>query len=161
MKMEEFKDFMISEEGKEVLKEIVSKGSEVTFNKQSTMDIHKIDKPKQQIFGFFSVIEKDGEIIFDLEGDAISEETIEKAVYDYVLNARIAGERHIKKGVGDLIESIVFTKEKQELLGIDLKKIGWWGGFHITDDEVWKKVEKGEYPMFSIGGKGHRTEIEE
>ena len=62
-------------------------------------------------------------------------------------------------GVGRLIESMVFTKEKQEALGINLGKVGWFVGFQIDDVDVWKKIETGEYVDFSIGGTGQREQI--
>ena len=61
-----------------------------------------------------------------------------------------------------MVESVVFTKEKADALGIppDILPEGWWIGFRITDDEVWEKVKNGEYPMFSIEGKAVREPVE-
>ena len=117
----------------------------------------KIDEDERLVFGWFSVVEQGGELVKDTQGEYIEPRELEKAAYDYVLDARLAGEGHVRKGVGQLVESIVFTMEKQEALGIDLGCIGWWGGFHIDDDSVWDKIKKGEYPMFSIGGTGTRV----
>lgn len=124
-----------------------------------TAKIKKIDEEKRLAFGWFSIIEEAGEAVVDSEGDVIKAQDLEDAAYDFVLNARIAGENHLRKGVGHLVESMVFTKEKQETLGIDLGFIGWWGGFFISDDEVWKAVKSGEFEAFSIGGSGEREEI--
>jgi hypothetical protein len=71
------------------------------------------------------------------------------------------GVMHKEKGLGKLVESMVFTKEKQKAMGIDLGKSAWWLGFHVTDPEVWKRVEKGELRSFSIHGKGQRSKIQE
>ena len=120
-------------------------------------DINKVDEEQRIVFGWFSVIEENGEEVFDGEEDAIKSVDLEKAAYQFVLDARIAGENHIRKGVGQLVESIVFTKEKQETLGIDLGKVGWWGGFYVSDDDVWDKVKNGEFASFSIGGKAERV----
>ncbi len=144
-------EFLTSEKAADIIKEIAERG------KNSLMEIKKIDEDERLVFGWFSVVEKEGELIEDSQGDYIEPEQLEKAAYNYVLDARIAGDSHIKKGVGRLVESIVFTKEKQEALGVDIGCIGWWGGFHIDDDEVWNKIRKGEYPMFSIGGTGQRV----
>ena len=69
---------------------------------------------------------------------------------------------HQRGGVGHVIESIVFTKEKAAALGIpaDILPEGWWIGFKITDDEVWEKIKSGEYSMFSIEGEAIREPIE-
>lgn len=122
--------------------------------------ITKTDAKKQIAYGWASVIEIDGEQVIDKQGDAIEEEELLKAVHAFVRNCRVAGEMHIKKGVGELVESIVFTKDLQDALGIKLKKVGWFVGFHVTDEAVWKRVESGELQEFSIGGRSHREEIE-
>lgn len=38
---------------------------------------------------------------------------------------------------------------------------GWWIGFKVLDDEVWKGVKDGRYTMFSIRGSGTRTAIDD
>jgi hypothetical protein len=143
--------FLASEKISSIIRDIVKK------DEDSMMEIKKIDEDERMVFGWFSVVEKDGELIKDSQDDYIEPMELEKAAYSYVLDARIAGDSHVRKGVGQLVESIVFTKEKQEALGIDLGHVGWWGGFHINDDNVWDKIKKGEYPMFSIGGTGTRV----
>lgn len=143
--------FLTSDKISSIIKEIIKK------DEDSMLEIKKINEDERLVFGWFSVVEKGGKLIKDGEGDHIEPEQLEKAAYNYVLDARIAGDSHVRKGVGQLVESIVFTKEKQEALGIDLGCVGWWGGFHIDDDSVWDKIKKGEYPMFSIGGTGTRV----
>jgi hypothetical protein len=119
------------------------------------------NEDERLVFGWFSVVEEAGELVKDSQGDHIQPAVLEKAVYDYVENKRIASEGHVNMGVGTLVESIMFTKAKQDALGIDLGKVGWWGGFKITDDAVWKSVKDMEYPMFSIGGSGTRETIKD
>lgn len=38
---------------------------------------------------------------------------------------------------------------------------GWWVGFKVLDDEVWKGVKTGKYSMFSIRGSGQRTPVDD
>jgi len=127
--------------------------TQVNFNK--TMSCCKVDPDKRLVFGWFSVVEEDGQMVVDKQGDVIEEGELETAAYRFVLEARDAGEMH-KRTVGRLVESVVFTKEKQELLGIDLGKVGWFGGFFVDDDEAWKRIKEGHLPAFSIGGTGRR-----
>lgn len=122
--------------------------------------VTKVDEEQRVVFGWFSIVEEDGQAVIDKHGDIIPVEDIEKAVYDFVENSRMAGEMHVNMGVGHLVESVFFSADKQMALGINLGKIGWWGGFRITDDEVWKKVKQGYYPSFSIGGSAQPEEIE-
>ncbi|MCL2416031.1 MAG: XkdF-like putative serine protease domain-containing protein, partial [Defluviitaleaceae bacterium] len=72
-----------------------------------------------------------------------------------------AGEMHERGEVGQLVESVVFTKEKTVAMGIPggILPEGWWVGFKIHDDEVWNKIKNGEYSMFSIEGTARRVEI--
>ncbi len=74
------------------------------------------------------------------------------------------------KGVGRLVESCVFTLEKQRAMQkslneqgieavVDLRCVAWWGGFFIEDPETWKKVVTGELKAWSIGGKGKREKM--
>ena len=54
---------------------------------------------------------------------------------------------------GGIVASIVFTEDIQEHLGVDLGKVGWFGTYKVTDDEVWERVKSGDLPSFSIAGK--------
>jgi len=140
----------------------VGKSSDITLR----ADISKVDAELQMVFGWVSIIEKEGEAVQDLQGDQMIEEELEKMAYQFVLESRTGGEMHMREGgapkkVGRLVESMVFTKKKQELLGIDLKMVGWWCGFKIDDPDVWAKVKSGEYRAFSIHGRGYRSKVED
>jgi len=138
----------------------------------SKVTITKVQDDQRLVFGFFNINKIGGELVEDLQGDLMETDTLEKAAYDFVLNARVAGEEHVRKGVGRLVESMMFTYEKQaailKCLGeqgisarIDLGCEGWFGGFRVDDDDVWDAVKKGDYPAFSIGGSGAREPITE
>lgn len=115
---------------------------------------------KRQVFGFFSIVEVNGLPLADLQGDVISVEDIEKAAYKYVKFSRMGDDRHDERCKATLIESMVFTKEKQQALGIDLGCVGWWGGFEVHDEKLWQSFKAGQYEGFSIGGRGSREELE-
>lgn len=123
------------------------------------ININKQEEEKRLIFGWASVIEENGSPIVDSQGDIISESELEKAFYEFVGASRKAGEMHVSKDAGELVEMMVFTKEKQEALGIDLGKVGAWVGFKLSP-EVFAKVKSGEYKMMSIGGRGKRRKMD-
>ena len=136
------------------------------------IELAKIDEEERLIFGFFNINKIRGELVADLQNDLIPTETLEKAVYDFVLNARVQGERHTRMGVGRLVESFMVTKQKLESMskclsdqGIDnlfeADCEGWFGGFKIEDDKTWEEVKAGKLPAFSIGGNGVRVPVEE
>ena len=126
--------------------------------------IAKTEPDKMLVFGWGSVaVDADGTQIEDLQGDMIDPEDLEKAAYDHVLNFRSTGERHDPRlrRKGRLVESCVFTKEKQAAIGIPPGTVpeGWWVGYKIDDPEAWEKIKSGEYQSFSVEGKGERTPI--
>jgi len=123
--------------------------------------IKKSDDDKMQAFGWASVsVEEDGSQVDDYQDDMIDPEDLENAAYNFVMFFRDAGEMHVRNGVGTLIESMVFTPEKLQALGIPEGSLptGWWVGFQITDPNVWAKVKSGQYPMFSIEGTAARVD---
>ena len=132
---------------------------------EKSFSVLKTADDKRLVFGWASVsFTIDGEQLEDHQKDMIDPEDLEEAVYDYVLNFRDAGEEHIPslRMKGKLVESCVFTKEKQKAMGIPegIVPIGWWIGFKIEDDAAWEKVKNGTYKMFSIEGKANRVPVE-
>jgi hypothetical protein len=124
--------------------------------------IAKADGDKRQVFGWASVAARvTGEVIEDYQDDIVEIEELEKAAYEYTADFGTAGEMHEHGGVGVLIESVVFTKEKATAMGIPEGYMpeGWWVGFRIDDDEVWKKIKEGTYSMFSIEGTAQREKV--
>jgi hypothetical protein len=119
--------------------------------------IVKADVERRQIFGWAWTSEVDGELVVDSQGDTIEPATLEKAVYNFVTESRVGKEMHSGGIKSRMIESIVFTKEKQAALGIDLGRVAWWVGFQVDDAEVWQKIKDGEYVDFSIGGTAVRA----
>jgi hypothetical protein len=117
------------------------------------IEITKADPEQRLIFGWASVVEVGGEAIIDKQGDIIPPDVLEKAAYDFVLHSRSGGDMHVRRDTSFLVESIVFTAEKQKAIGIDLGKVGWFVGFKVLDEELWATIKRGERPEFSIGGR--------
>lgn len=129
---------------------------------KSRFRIMKSDDEKMLAFGWANVsMRVDGELIEDWQADIIEPEELENAAYEYVLIYREGGEMHERGGVAVLIESVVFTEEKMQAMGIPAGTlpVGWWIGFKITDKDVWEKVKNGTYQMFSIEGEAERVEV--
>lgn len=136
--------------------------------------IVKTDTAEQLVFGYANVsIAKSGKVITDLQDDRIAPAELENAAYDFVLHAREADEMHEGEPIGHLVESIVFTAEKNAALATDpvtgkIDKEGlavlnklfpcrWWVGFKV-DKSAFQKVLSGEYTMFSIAGTAEGVE---
>ena len=123
--------------------------------------IYKSDDDRRLVFGWASIaIRTDGTQIEDWQGDMIDPEDLEEAAYQFVKLYREGGEMHERGGVATMIESVVFTEEKMQAMGIPpgTLPIGWWIGFQVTDPEVWAKVKDGTYSMFSIEGTAERVD---
>lgn len=122
-------------------------------------DVIEKNEDKRLVYGWASVIEDGSGEIFDLHDDSIEVEALVKAAHDYVSEYRDAHEMHNGNTVGKTVESIVFTKEVQKALGIDLGKVGWFIGQKVDDDATWDKIKKGELKAFSIGGSAIREKV--
>lgn len=132
---------------------------------QPVVEIAKTDDDKRQVFGWASVVEKHGEPVFDLQGDYIPVEEMEKAAYSYVRKSRKAGDEHRRIGdephiVGEMIESIAITPEKKQALGLpESSPTGWWIGLQIEDEDLWRDIKAGKKTGFSVHGRGVRTAV--
>ena len=148
-------------EGMRKFSELIEKSNPDNVIK-SRFRIMKSDDEKMLAFGWANVsMRVDGELIEDWQADIIEPEELENAAYEYVLLYREGGEMHERGGVAVLIESVVFTEEKMQAMGIPAGTlpVGWWIGFKITDKDVWEKVKNGTYQMFSIEGEAERVEV--
>ena len=123
-------------------------------------EIVKQDEDQHLVFGWASVSTVNGQLVVDKQDDMILPEDLEKAAYEFVLYSRSHGDMHERHGVGRMVESMMFTKQKQDLLGIDLGMEGWWTGFFVDDGETWRLIKAGSYPEFSIGGRGRRVTVD-
>jgi len=126
-------------------------------------DFAKADSDKQQVFGWASVVEVDGQPVVDLQGDLISVDEMEKAGYTYVMKSRKGGDMHLRDGwepvqKSEMIESFIVTPEKRDAMGLpDSVPSGWWVGFQVQDPHVWSDIKEGKRTGFSIHGHGRRS----
>ena len=143
----------------QTVNENLSKSTEVTWEGEFA----KVDADKQQVFGWASVIEVNGEPVVDLQGDRISADEMEKAAYTYVVKSRKGGDMHLRDNwepiqKSDMIESFIVTDEKREAMGLpDSVPTGWWVGFQVQDPTLWTDIKEGRRTGFSIHGHGRRS----
>jgi putative serine protease XkdF len=141
-----------------------SKSDETEF--EFVTDIVKADNEEQTVFGWASITEKDGQPVVDRQGDEIEIQELAKSAYNYVINTRTGGNQHKRDEEGgpmkvaDMIESMVFTKEKIEKMQLpETTPVGWWVGFKIHDPDSWDDVKNGRVTGFSVHGKGRRVPL--
>lgn len=123
-------------------------------------NIYKAREDEQLVSGWANVsVNADGSLPLDWQDDIIAPETLEKAANNFMLDYRASGVMHDGDAVGTVVESIVFTKEKQQAIGIPEGTIpqGWFITVKVHDPKVFAKVKDGTYKMFSIQGTCNRV----
>ena len=78
-----------------------------------------------------------------------------------MMDYRDSGVMHEGDAKGVVVESIVFTKDKQASLGIPdgILPEGWFITVKVQDPEVFAKVKDGTFKMFSIQGNAKRIKV--
>lgn len=125
-------------------------------------NVYKAREDEQLVSGWANVaINKDGSVPLDWQDDVIAPATLEKAAINFMLDYRGSGEMHEGDSKGTVVESIVFTKEKQAAIGIPEGTVpeGWFITVKVHDPEVFAKVKDGTYRMFSIQGTAKRVKL--
>lgn len=121
---------------------------------KADVEVAKLDQTKNLVFGWASVsFSKDGNQVLDRQGHMIDTEDLEDAAYNFVVRSYGSGDMHRSEEFGELVESMVFTQEKIEKLGLPPGSIheGWWVGFRVPP-KYHEAVRLGKRRMFSIEG---------
>jgi hypothetical protein len=106
-------------------------------------------------------VNANGSLPLDWDNDIISPYVLEQAAINFMLDYRASGVMHEGGPVGTVVESIVFTKEKQRAIGIPEGFVpqGWFITALINDPEAREGIKSGKYRMFSIQGAAKRIEL--
>lgn len=83
------------------------------------------------------------------QGYSVTGKDLELAVYGFMLALPAATARQPVS----IIESCVFTEEKQQEIGIPpgiLPPFAYWVGFEIHDPGIWEMVLQSDFPVFTI-----------
>lgn len=125
-------------------------------------DITKSNSDEGLVSGWANVaVNADGSIPLDWQDDVIRPEVLEKAAINFMMDYRGSGVMHKGESKGVVVESIVFTKEKQACIGIPAGTVpeGWFITVKVLDPEVFAKVKDGTFKMFSIQGNAKRVKL--
>lgn len=132
------------------------------FNVDMMFDITKAKEDECLVSGWANVaVNADGSLPLDWNDDVIRPEVLEKAAINFMMDYRGSGVMHEGTEQGVVVESIVFTKEKQQALGIPDGTVpeGWFITVKVTNPDVFKAVKEGKYKMFSIQGHAKRIKL--
>ena len=115
-----------------------------------TVPIFK-DDAKQIVYG---VVLTPG--LRDSQNDVVSAQEIEKAAHQFLVDYRKHDVQHNESPAGiETVESFI-APQNMEIAGEQVLKGSWVMATHISDRDVWQRVEKGEITGYSIGGSGER-----
>lgn len=132
-----------------------------TIKTEARFEVVKLDEQRHRVTGFAMIsCNKNGEPVYDLQGDHISPDELVKAVQDF---ASIVGEyrvddMHDRSDTGRVVESMVLTAELQKSLSIPegTQPIGWLVTVEVPKAEF-ELVKAGKRPMFSIEARAQRV----
>ena len=128
----------------------------------TTFKVAKANDSEGLVSGWANVaVNADGSLPLDWQDDIIRPETLEKAAINFMMDYRGSGAMNEGDSKGIVVESIVFTKEKQAAIGIPEGVIpeGWFITVKILDPVVFEQVKNGTFKMFSIQGHAKRVEL--
>ena len=137
----------------EIMKQIKKNFEQAEAKSYESIDIIKMDKVKQIVYGAYLVPETP-----DWDGDVVSEEDIEKVAHDFLVEYRTIDEMHKDIIKADIVESMI-AWDDIDFRGKMVTKGTWIGAIHVHDKDVWKKIESGEYRAFSVQIAGIREPI--
>jgi len=134
--------------------------SEMTKSEfESYGKVTKMDDDQRIVYGYASVISKDGVPIVDRQGDIITAEELEKAASQFMLGERNGKTMHKGEPTTTIIHSFPMTNETKKAYEIESPYEAWLIAVKVHDDETWAKVKEGELKDFSIGGAATRREV--
>ena len=121
------------------------------------VNVKKATNDEQRIvWGWASVSTVKGQPYFDHHGDHWSAEDMALAVNDFMKDTRVLKAMHSGEQIGTVVHSFPLTAEVAKAFGIECDIEGWIVGTYVENDEIWKKAKQGQFPGFSIGGRGKR-----
>lgn len=127
--------------------------------KMADAEIFKTDDELRLVFGFASVIEKDGTVVTDTQNDIIETNELLRSTTAYMEKSREGKMMHSGGKIGEVVHSFPLTADIAKSLGIHTAQYGWIVGMRVSSDSVWEMVKKGELQSFSIGGRATRVPI--
>jgi hypothetical protein len=116
--------------------------------------------PKERtITGWAAVVTRDdGKPVIDSDDHRIPVEVLKRAVQNSFARASGAGKVGVnhekgKRGSGDLVESLVITKEVREAFDLGTSgREGWIASIRVTDPKLIKQIDSGELAELSLKG---------
>lgn len=124
--------------------------------------VSKADEERRIVYGWAYVThDRAGNVVVDKSGDFVDTiEEIDKAAVQFMLDSRNTDAHHTNVKSGTVVESMVFTPEKVEKMGLPpgVLPSGWWIGTKV-DEPTWQAYKQGHLTAFSVHGRGVRKAV--
>ena len=136
---------------------LITKAENGTANFSSYGRIIKADAEHHYVTGI--VYEP---LVEDTDGNYMTEEEITKAAYWYAKNGDKVDIQHSFEALPNacVVENWI-AKADFDCGGEKITKGTWLMTVEVTDEDVWRQIEKGEITGFSMGGVGNYSEEDE
>jgi hypothetical protein len=130
-----------------------------------SLPVAKYDEATGKVTGWAALARHDGQPIIDHHGELILIEELEKAAHNLMLDGGTgkAGEMHDRR-VGDIVESMIITKERMSALGYEPTgehTEGWAVTMQLKDETAKARVKSGELQEMSIHGAAQKIPVGE
>jgi hypothetical protein len=124
-----------------------------------TAHIAKVDEDKRLVTAWYSqVSDQDGQPIVDRQGDIIPIQELEAADIEAFAEGglRKGGEMHATVGGADIVQHFTLSQSERAALGFGQGPEGGIVKLHVTDETLWQRIKRGDYPDLSIAGDAVR-----
>ena len=135
--------------------------SEMTKQFEAYGEVTKVDEEQRIVYGFASVVSKNGQMVVDRQGDIITAVEMEKAATRFMLGARNGLTMHKGEPTTTIVHCMPLTKQVMDAFGISSDKEGWLIAVKVHDDDTWDRMKKGEFTGFSIGGRARKVQLDD
>ena len=124
-------------------------------------EVLKVHEELGLVFGWAIVCSEGGEPYYDLQGDHIPEDSMLKAVTDFMTNSRSAKVMHEGSEIGSILYALPMTEDIKKAFGIECDKSGLAIAMQ-PDEKSLEDFRSGKLKGFSIGGiRGEDEKVEE
>ena len=116
------------------------------------LEVCKVDDELGLVFGYGMVCKVQDVDHYDLQGHHIPEQTMLKALAEFMESANVAKEMHTGEQIGKYLFAFPMTTDIAKSLGIQVQQTGALIAVKPDSEEVLAKFRDGTYTGFSIGG---------
>lgn len=124
----------------------------MTLHIKKEIQIAKVSSKKRIVYGVVYAPDN-----ADAHDHFMNSDTIEEMAHRWMMQSRMMDEQHdYVKGAGLPVESFIVREGDRDFVDKEGNALvgAWVLGTKVTDDRVWKAIQKGQIKAYSISGVG-------